>query len=149
MRLGQPPAADGLCSTSGRFATGASPLKATVSSGRQIRRARRHTGRTQVNGRHSFVSALMAATLARAVASASACAARRHWQVHKQESLVFPLVFCICLQAVLQATEQATQGAGKLAGQNGLLHPQYCESVYKSLRRPTRTIEVSNTGTRT
>jgi len=47
------------------------------------------------------------------------------------------------LQAVLQATEQATQGSGKKASQNGLLHPQYCESVYKSLRRPTRTIEVT------
>lgn len=45
-------------------------------------------------------------------------------------------------QAVLQATEQATQGSGKKASSNGLLHPQYCESVYKSLRRPTRTIEV-------
>ncbi len=47
------------------------------------------------------------------------------------------------LQAVLQATEQATQGSGKKASQNGLLHPQYCESVYKSIRRPTRTIEVT------
>lgn len=46
------------------------------------------------------------------------------------------------MQAVLQATEQATQGSGKKASSNGLLHPQYCESVYKSLRRPTRTIEV-------
>ncbi len=43
----------------------------------------------------------------------------------------------------MQATEQATQGSGKKASQNGLLHPQYCESVYKSLRRPTRTIEVT------
>ena len=46
------------------------------------------------------------------------------------------------LQAVLQATEQATKGSGKQARQNGLLPPQYCESVYRSLRRPTRTIEV-------
>lgn len=51
---------------------------------------------------------------------------------------------CLCFQAVLQATEQATQGSGKKANQNGLLHPQYCESVYRSLRRPTRTIEVSS-----
>ena len=51
----------------------------------------------------------------------------------------------LCFQAVLQATEQATQGAGKKANQNGLLHPQYCESVYRSLRRPTRTVEVPYT----
>ena len=55
-------------------------------------------------------------------------------------SVRFPVTL---LQAVLQATEQATQGSGKKASQNGLLHPQYCESVYKSLRRPTRTIEVT------
>lgn len=93
MRLGQAPAAESLCSTSGRFACGTAPLAAAPFSARQIRRARKST--------------------------------------------VGP-------QAVLQATEQATQGSGKKASQNGLLHPQYCESVYKSLRRPTRTIEVGN-----
>ncbi|KAL3136509.1 hypothetical protein ABBQ38_005759 [Trebouxia sp. C0009 RCD-2024] len=93
MRPGQTPAAEGLCSTSGRFASGTAPLTAVPVSPHQIRRTRRSAHSTK---------------------------------------------------AVLQATEQATQGNGKKAHQNGLLHPQYCESVYRSLRRPTRTVEIGN-----
>jgi hypothetical protein len=43
MRLGQAPAAESLCSTSGRLACGTAPLAAAPFSARQIRRARKST----------------------------------------------------------------------------------------------------------
>ena len=55
-------------------------------------------------------------------------------------------------QAALQATQQATDGPRRKTDPDssaengtgtGLLLPKYCEAVYKSLRRPTRTINVS------
>ena len=61
----------------------------------------------------------------------------------------------VVLQAALQATQQATDGPRRKTDPDsrvengtgsGLLLPKYCEAVYKSLRRPTRTINVSSLG---
>ena len=59
----------------------------------------------------------------------------------------------VVLQAALQATQQATDGPRRKTDPNSstengtsssLLLPKYCEAIYKSLRRPTRTINVSS-----